>query len=198
MKKVLVIGATGLLGRNIVDKLTGKAEVITASLNDQSHSVDLSLPNSLKALFARVGKVDAIVCTAGMVNFVPWQAATDDDWQFGINNKMMGQINIMRFGAEYLNEGGAIILTTGILAQYPFANSGIVSAVNIAVESAIKSASIEVENVRFNAVSPGWVKETLEAMDMDSAPGLPAADIAQVYVDLIDKSESGEIYPATK
>ena len=145
-----------------------------------------------------MGKVDAIVCTAGIVNLVPWAQATDEDWKFGIENKMMGQINTLRFGADYVNEGGAIILTTGILAQHPFPTSSIVSTVNAAVESAVKAASLEIENVRFNAVSPGWVKETLESLGMDPEPGMPAADIAQIYIDLIETSITGDIHVAAK
>lgn len=198
MKKILVLGSTGLLGSNIVKKFEGKAEVIGASLSDSQYPVDLSKPDSLKALFSKVGKVDAIVCTAGVVNLVPWEQATDEDWQFGIENKMMGQINTMRFGTQYVNDGGAIILTTGILAQHPFPTSSIVSTVNAAVESAVKAASLEVENVRFNAVSPGWITETLVAMNMDPEPGMPAAEIAQIYVDLVEESVSGEVHIAAK
>lgn len=198
MKRVLVLGATGLLGRNIVAKLAGKADVIGASLNNTEYPVDLSKPESLKALFKKVGKVDAIICTAGVANLVPWTQASDSDWQFGIDNKMMGQINTIRFGAEYVNDNGAIILTTGILAQHPFATSAIVSAVNAAVELAVKAASLEIENIRINAVSPGWVTETLEAMNMDPEPGMPAADIAQLYVNLAEQSVSGDIHVAAK
>ncbi|ALO42736.1 short chain dehydrogenase [Pseudoalteromonas phenolica] len=198
MKKVLVLGSTGLLGSKVISKLEGKAQIIGASLNDAQYLVDLSKPESLKALFKKVGKVDAIVCTAGMVNFIPWSKASDSDWQFGIENKMMGQINTLRFGTEYVNDGGAIILTTGVLAQHPFPSSSIVSAVNAAVESALKAASLEVENVRFNAVSPGWVKETMDSMGMDSEQGTPAAEIAQIYIDLIETSVTGDIHVAAK
>ncbi|TMP34373.1 short chain dehydrogenase [Pseudoalteromonas rubra] len=198
MKKVLVLGASGLLGQSIVNKLAGAAEVIGASMSDAEYPVDISNPESLQALLAKVGKVDAIICTAGVVNFVPWQQATDADWQFGISNKMMGQINLLRFGTQYVNEGGVIVVTTGILAQNPIPGSSVVSAVNAAVESVVHAASLEVEGVRFNAVSPGWVKETMEAMGMDATPGLPATEVAQVYVDLIEHSTSGEIHLAVK
>ncbi|MCO7189294.1 MULTISPECIES: short chain dehydrogenase [unclassified Pseudoalteromonas] len=198
MKKVLVLGASGLLGQSIVNKLAGAAEVIGASMSDAEYPVDISNPESLQALLAKVGKVDAIICTAGVVNFVPWQQATDADWKFGISNKMMGQINLLRFGTQYVNEGGVIVVTTGILAQNPIPGSSVVSAVNAAVESVVHAASLEVEGVRFNAVSPGWVKETMEAMGMDATPGLPATEVAQVYVDLIEHSTSGEIHLAVK
>lgn len=198
MKKVLVIGASGLIGQHISAQLNDSATVITASFSDQSNPVDIANPTALKGLLEKVGHIDAIICTAGMVNFVPWDKATDDDWTFGISNKMMGQINIIRFGAQYLNAGGAIILTTGVLAQHPFPSSGIVSTVNAAVEAAVKASSLELDGIRINAVSPGWVKETMDAMGMDSTPGMPAADVAQVYIDLLEHSESGEIRIAAK
>lgn len=111
---------------------------------------------------------------------------------------MMGQINTIRYGEQYVNDGGAIVLTTGVLAQYPMQGGGLVTAINIAVEGAIKAVAVENDRIRVNAVSPGWVTETLAAMGMDTALGMPAKEIAQYYVDLIDNSTSGDIVVATK
>ena len=198
MKKVLVLGATGLIGRQFEALLAGKAQVIGASLNHPENPVDLSNPQSLKALLNKVGNVDAIFCTAGVANLSPWKEATDLEWEFGIENKMMGQINTIRFGEQYVNDGGVIVLTSGILAQYPFAGSGIVTTVNAAVEAAIKASVTEIDRIRINAVSPGWVAETMVEMGMDPEPGLPAKEVAQHYVNLLDSSNSGDIVVAAK
>lgn len=198
MKKVLILGATGLIGKAIAELLEGKAEVVKASFSHPENKVDISEPESLKALFAKVGKVDAIVCTAGMAEFALWDQADDAQWDFGIKNKMMGQINTIRFGEQYVNDDGAIILSTGVLAQYPMPGSGILTTVNAAVEAAIKASVTEIEGIRINAVSPGWVAETMVAMGMDPEPGLPAKDVAQYYVDLIESSNSGDIVVAAK
>jgi len=198
MKKVLILGATGLIGNAISELLEGKAEVIKASFSHPENKVDISEPESLKALFEKVGKVDAIVCTAGMAEFFPWEQATDAQWDFGIKNKMMGQINTIRFGEKYVNDGGAIVLSSGVLAQYPMPGSGVLTTVNAAVEAAIKASVTEIEGIRINAVSPGWVAETMVAMGMDPEPGLPAKDVARYYVDLIESSNSGDIVVAAK
>lgn len=198
MKKVLVIGSTGLVGSKIVELLKGKAQVIEASKSNKENPVDLSNPNSLKELFAKVGEVDSIICTAGVVNFDSWDNEDDANWDFGIANKMMGQINTIRFGKNYVKDGGSIILSTGVLAQYPMEGSCVVTTVNAAVEAAVKSAAFELKNIRVNAVSPGWVKETMEKYGMDSTPGMPALEVAQYYVDLIEASNSGEIVVAMK
>ncbi|TKB57264.1 short chain dehydrogenase [Ferrimonas aestuarii] len=198
MKKVLVLGATGLVGKALVEQLKGEAEVVEASFNHPENPFDIAKPESLKALFEKVGKVDAILCTAGVVTMTDWHNDNDDEWNFGIQNKMMGQINTMRFGEKYVNDGGAIVLSTGILAQYPFKGSSIVTTVNAAVEAAVKAASVEVDRIRFNAVSPGWVAETMVAMGMDPEPGLPANEVAKRYIDLMDSSTSGEVVLAVK
>ncbi|MDK9779072.1 MULTISPECIES: short chain dehydrogenase [unclassified Vibrio] len=198
MKRVLVLGSTGLIGRQFETLLKDKAEVIGASFNHPENPVDLSKPESLKALFEKVGKVDAIFCTAGVANLAPWADAPDSKWEFGINNKMMGQINTIRFGEKYVNDNGVIVLTTGILAQHPFQGSGIVTTVNAAVEAAIKAAVTEIDRIRINAVSPGWVAETMVAMGMDPEPGMPAIEVAQHYVNLLEYSATGEIITAVK
>ena len=199
MKKVLVIGASGLLGKNIVSLMTDKYEVVTSSLNDAKFPADISNEESLRALFEKVGNVDAIICTAGMVNFVDWNQADASDWQFGLANKLMGQVNILRLGRAYVNEGGAIVLTTGLLAQYPIPGSSIVSAVNAAVEAAIAAVKVELDDsVRIGAVSPGWVAETMSAMGMDPSSGTPAAEVASRFIDFVESGANGDIVPVSK
>ncbi|MGB0834378.1 MAG: short chain dehydrogenase [Psychrobium sp.] len=193
MKKVLVIGATGLLGSAIVEQLSGQANLVTAARSGADYQVDITNKNSLAKLFKAVGKVDAIICTAGIAHFKALTEMDDQDWQFAISNKMMGQINIVREGADYINEGGSIVLTTGTLAQTPIPGSSIVSAVNAAVEGAIRAFSLELEHLRINAVSPGWISETLSAMNMDPAQGIPAKKIATTYIATIEASNSGDI-----
>ena len=199
MKKVLLIGATGLLGSNIARALDGKAEVLPSSHSEGEYSVDISNPESIKTLFNKVGFIDSIICTAGLANFVEWGKASDEDWRFAIENKMMGQINIIRYGEAIVKKGGAIVLTTGVLAQHPIPGSAIVSSVNAAVEAAIRSAALETSGkVRINAVSPGWVSETMEAMGLDPEPSIPAREVANYFVKQMETGESGSIAVAAK
>lgn len=197
--KVLVVGASGLLGRAVVRALDGRAEVILASRKGSPQRVDIADQASIEALFGRVGTVDAIVCVAGMVRFVPWANVTDDDWAHGLSQKLMGQVNLVRIGAPFVPDGGSIILTTGVLAQYPMPGSSIVTTVNAAVEGFVRSAAIEIgRGVRVNAVSPGWIADTMVAMGMDPSPGLPAADVAGRFVQLIESDANGTVLIAAK
>jgi NAD(P)-dependent dehydrogenase (short-subunit alcohol dehydrogenase family) len=162
MKRILVIGSSGLLGSHLVKALQTKAEVIEASFHLAQLKVDIADPASLKILFQRVGIVDAIACTGGVARFVSWESASDEDWAHGLANKLMGQVNVVRFGASFVREAGAITLTTGILAQHPMPGASIITTVNAAVEGFVRAAGLELgPRVRINAVSPGWITETL-------------------------------------
>jgi NAD(P)-dependent dehydrogenase (short-subunit alcohol dehydrogenase family) len=194
MSKFLVIGAAGLLGSQVV-KALGEANCIRASRSSPER-VDIADPKSLASLFERVGQVDGIVCTGGAVRFKPWEQSTDEDWAFCLANKLMGQVNVVRFGAKSVRPGGAITLTTGLAAQHPAPGSAMVTTVNAAVEAFVRAAAVErAISVRVNAVSPGWVAETLQAMGRDPAGGIPASEVAQVFVRQLRDGASGTIAP---
>lgn len=199
MNRVLVIGASGLLGSHVVKALAGRAEVVEASLRRAALKVDIAEPASLEALFDRVGRVDAIVCTAGVARFVPWAQASDADWAHGLANKLMGQVNVVRFGAPSVRPGGAIVLTTGVLAQHPMKGGAIITTVNAAIEAMVRAAALEFgDALRVSAVSPGWVTETMRARGMDPSGGLPAAEVAEQFVRQIDAGASGSVLAAVK
>lgn len=195
--RALLVGATGTIGSAVAAALRADAvEVVSAARSGADESVDLSDPGDIRAMLARVGTVDAIVSCAGAARFVPLLDATDEDWSFSLTNKLMGQINLVRFGAANVRDGGSITLTTGVLAERPMPGSSIISTVNAGLQGFVRSAGLELTALRVNAVSPGWVAETLSAMGKDPSAGIPAAQVAQAYVRAMSTVVGGEIVPA--
>lgn len=195
--RALVIGATGTIGSAVTAALTTDGiDVVTAARSGADESVDLADPANVRALVSRVGTVDAIVSCAGAARFVPLLDATDEDWSFSLANKLMGQVNLVRFGADYVRTGGSITLTTGVLAERPMPGSSIISTVNAGLEGFVRSAGLELPALRVNAVSPGWLAETLSAMGQDPAAGIPAADVAQAYVRAVVDGAGGDVIAA--
>jgi NAD(P)-dependent dehydrogenase (short-subunit alcohol dehydrogenase family) len=196
--RVLLIGATGTIGRPLAEALAAAHEVI-AITRKGTPSVDLGDPASIRALYRAVGPVDAVVSTAGAAAWKPLAELGDEDFAFSLANKLMGQVNLARFGAPFVRDGGAITLTTGVLAQHPMPGGSIITTVNAAVEGFVRAAAVELgDRVRVNAVSPGWITETLQAMGMDPTPGLPAAQAALSYVQQIESGASGSIVLAAR
>ena len=197
MSKILVIGAAGLIGREVV-KALGESECIRASRSSDER-VDISDPKSIGALFARIGTVDGIICTGGAARFRPWAELTDEDWTFSLANKLLGQINVVRYGLKSVRPGGAITLTTGLASQYPAPGSAIITTVNSAVDAFVRAVAAEPSiSIRVNTVSPGWVAETLQAMGRNPAEGIPAADVAKITVRQFRDGPTGSVVPAAK
>ena len=197
MGKILVIGAAGLIGTEVV-KALGESECIRASRSSDER-VDISDPMSLTALFDRIGPVDGIICTGGAARFKPWGHLTDEDWTFSLANKLLGQVNVARYGLKSVRPGGAITLTTGLASQYPAPGSAVITTVNSAVDAFVRAVAAEPSiSIRVNAVSPGWVSETLQAMGRDPAEGIPAAEVAKITVRQFREGATGSVAPAAK
>jgi len=192
--RILIVGATGTIGRPLVASLEGKHELVLASRQKSHEQVDLADPASIRALYKRVGKLDAVVCAAGEARFKPFAQLSDDDFDFSMGSKLMGQVNLVRYGFDSVNDGGSFTLTSGILAQQPMIGSGAVSLVNSALEGFTRAAALEApRKIRVNVVSPPWVTETLIAFKMDPKGGLPAVDVARSYVASIEGKQSGVV-----
>lgn len=192
--RILIIGATGTIGKEIVNALSEGHEIVTASRSGSDLQVDITNPESIEAMYAQVGKVDAIISAAGGGAWKPLDQLSDEDFAFSLGYKLMGQANVIRHGFAHVNDGGSITTTSGVLAQSPMQGSAAVSMINSGLEGFVRAAALEApRGIRVNVVSPPWVTETLVAMgSSDTSHGLPAAEVAKAYVRSVTGSESGQ------
>jgi NAD(P)-dependent dehydrogenase (short-subunit alcohol dehydrogenase family) len=195
--RILVIGATGTIGAAVVAALGTHHDVISASRTHARQQVDIADPASLRSLLDRIGRdgrVDAIVSAAGNAAWKPLDQLSDEDFAFSLANKLMGQVNVVRYGMAHVADGGSITVTSGVLAQQPMPGSGAVSLVNAGLEGFARAAALDApRGIRVNVVSPPWVAETLSAMGRDPSGGLPASSVARAYVESIEGSASGQV-----
>lgn len=190
--KILLIGATGTIGKAVSLRLSHEHQVIAAGHSDGDVQVDLGQPETIQAMFEKVGKVDAVISTAGLAKFAPLDKLSDADYQLALSNKLMGQVNLLRIGRDYINQGGSITLTSGVLSRQPMPGSASISMVNGALESFVKAAALELDQLRLNVVAPSFVKETMLIMGMDPAHGISAADTSAVYAAAVAGNMHGE------
>jgi NAD(P)-dependent dehydrogenase (short-subunit alcohol dehydrogenase family) len=195
--KVMVVGATGTIGKSVVKLLALEHEVIKVASSSGDFRVDMTRKDSIEKLFKYVGSFDALVCAAGVARFGQLSELSDEDFQLGLSGKLMGQINLVRVGLHYINDKGSFTLTSGILSQHPMPGSASISMVNAGVEGFARAAALEMpRGIRVNVVSPPWLKETLEALGMDTSSGMPAERVAQAYRASITGTRSGNIINA--
>src|SRR5918999_5081801 len=178
--RILLVGATGTIGRAVAAALRPRHDVVEASHRKAPHHVDIADPDSVRSLYEDVGHVDAVVCAAGQAVWKPLADLNDGDFAFSLRNKLMGQVNLVRVGVHWTRDGGSFTLTSGILAHQPSPGSVAVSIVNAGVEAFARAAALELrQGLRVNVVSPPWVSETLQAMGRDPSAGVPVADVAR-------------------
>lgn len=193
--KILVIGATGTIGSTVVQQLGDKVEIITASRRGGALSVDIGDPESIKKMFAGLSNLDAVVCAVGVAAYGPLFKLTDADFDGGLHNKLMGQVNLIRHGIASLVDGGSFTLTGGIASRQPFESGGaLISMCNAGLEGFVRAASRELpRNVRLNVIAPGWVRETLVQLKMDPTRGVPAINVGKKYVEAIQGKMTGQV-----
>jgi NAD(P)-dependent dehydrogenase (short-subunit alcohol dehydrogenase family) len=197
--RILVIGPHGTIGREIVKALSADHEadheVVGASRSNADVDVDITDPASIRAMYAKVGKIDAVISAAGSGAWKPLDALTDEDFARSLGYKLMGQVNVIRYGFAHVTDGGSFTTTSGILARAPMPGGAAISLVNCGLEGFTRAAALEApRGIRVNVVSPPWVTETLVAMgSTDLSHGLPAATVAQAYVRSVMGKETGQV-----
>ena len=190
--KIIVIGSTGVIGAAVVEALAARHEVIGVSRNSTPR-VDIEEPSTVIKLFESIQGIDAVVCCAGSGAFKPILELSDDDIQFSLKSKLLGQVGVIRAGLRHVRDNGSITVTSGVLSQHPMPGSGAISLVNAGLEGFVRAAALEApRGLRVNVVSPPWVKETLEKLKMDTSQGLSAAYVAKAYVAAVEGEAQGQ------
>jgi NAD(P)-dependent dehydrogenase (short-subunit alcohol dehydrogenase family) len=190
--RIIVIGATGTIGSAVAAALDGRHEVVRASRSG-TPAVDIANPDSIAALLRSAGEVDAVVCCAASAPMASLVSASDAEYTRGLPGKLLGQVGLLRRALHHLRDGGSVTLTSGAFAR-PTPDSAFGALVNAGLEAFVRAAATDLpRGLRVNAVSPGWVRETLLAMGRDGTDGTPAATVAQAYVAAVEGAMTGQV-----
>ncbi|MFQ1792064.1 short chain dehydrogenase [Aeromonas veronii] len=195
--KIVIVGASGTVGSAVSELLAKDHQVIRVGHSCGDATVDMRDPASIKALFAKLGQFDALVVASGSVAFNGLTEMTDEQWQVGLQSKLMGQINLTRAAIPHLSDKGSITLISGILSEEPI-NWGVsASTVNGAIDHFVKAAACELpRGLRINVVSPTVLAESMDKY-ADFFPGfvpVPAAKVAQAYKKSVLGIQTGQVF----
>lgn len=154
--KIILVGASGDVGQAAFDELSKRHNVVCGGRKTGDVRVDISDRGSIKAMYEEVGDFDALVSAAGQVHFAPLSEQTDVSLMMGLENKVMGQINLVLEGLKRISDNGSFTLTSGVLDRDPVVAGTGAALANGALAGFVKSAAIEMPpGVRVNVVSPG-------------------------------------------
>jgi DNA-binding transcriptional MerR regulator len=194
--KVIVIGASGDIGRVVCAELADRHEVVTAGRNSGDIQVDIGDPASIAAMYEQTGKVDAVITTVGNVHFGPLTELTHDQFMVGLNNKVMGQVNIVLLGLDHIADGGSFTLTSGVLDRDPIRSGVCAATANGALGGFVTGAAIEMpRGIRLNVVSPGMLDVSAGRYGSFFPGHKPVAskDVALAYVKSLEGALTGQV-----
>ena len=200
--RILLVGASGVLGRAVAAELGKRHDVVTAGSKSGEIRVDIADPASIEKALAAAGRLDAVACAAGAVKFEALGAikpATIEQSPYGLGlvNKLMGQVNLALAARDRLNDEGSITLIAGVLADQPIVAGSSASMVNGALESFVRAAAIELpRSLRINAVSPTVFVESMEGYGpfFRGFEAVPVARAALAFSRSIEGRETGKVY----
>lgn len=194
--RILIIGGKGTIGAKVSAFLSKRHEIIIGGRRSGDVVVDITDSGSIKKMFIDVGRVDAVVCIAGEAKWAPFDVMSEEDFLIGVKSKLMGQLNLVRIGLNFIRPGGSFTLTTGILADRPVLHTTGAAMVNGAIHGFVTAASLEMkESFRINVVSPGLVEDSAEKYGR-YFPGyipVPMGKVVDGYVRSIEGDTTGEI-----
>ncbi|MGL6262361.1 short chain dehydrogenase [Aeromonas jandaei] len=197
MKTVILIGAQGKMGQAALNGL-GKHKVITASRSGEGcdFQVDITSRESIERLYQNVGSFDAVVNTAGYCEYAPFGEMSDEQWQTTIQSKLMGQINLVNVGLNYINQGGSFTLISGILNIKPIPLAIADATTSGAIDTFVQCVAHELpRGIRINVVNPTVLEEAWDVYG-EMMPGfqpVPGALVGKAFERSVDGFISGQV-----
>jgi NAD(P)-dependent dehydrogenase (short-subunit alcohol dehydrogenase family) len=197
LMKMLLVGASGTIGRAVQALLAPRHDIITVGRSSGDLHADFTRPESLTAMFQAAGKVDAIISVAGNMHFGPLTEMTAEQFNIGLQDKLLGQVRLVLEGQHWLNDGGSITLTSGCVAIEPIRDGANATTVNAALEGFVTAAAVELQRgQRINVVSPTLLTESAQAYG-SIFPGfetVPAQRVALAYQRSVEGVQTGRVF----
>ncbi len=195
--KIIVVGATGTIGRAIVDELSPRHELVKVGYQKGDVNVDITSTEAIIQMYKTVGEFDALVSATGKGYFGDFASLTEQEMAIGIQSKLMGQINLVLIGRNYIGNQGSFTLTSGILSQDPVPGGAALSMVNAGIDGFVIGAAIEMpRGIRLNAVSPGVVLESMGVYGpyFRGHEPVPANRVARAFSKSVEGRLNGQIF----
>lgn len=213
-KKVLILGGSNGIGLATGIAAAKEGAIVTLVSKNQHrlqaaatliggdtavYTVDLSDENAIRTFFGNFGHFDHLVYTAG--ENLSLAGIKDLDLKSGrdyFNIRYWGAVAAVKYGAPYINPGGAITLTSGIAAVKPNSGWSIGSSICAAMEGFTRVMALELAPVRVNIVFPGLVRtnlwDSLSPEDRDGLFDTVSATLPVGYVATPDEIAQTYLY----
>ena len=169
-KSVVVVGRSGGIARAVT--LLARSEgarvvvagrdsaTLAADYRDDgiaAETVDVTDDTSIRGLADRVGSVDHVVSTVSARARGKLAELDRAKLQLSFDTKVIGPAMLAKYFAPKMNDGGSIVLFSGVNAFKVNVGYLGVAITNGAVDFLTRSLAVELAPIRVNAISPGVI-----------------------------------------
>lgn len=131
--------------------------------NLRTIQADSSVIADLDRVYATIreksGKLDVVFANAGIAEFLPLPAVTEEHYDAIVNTNLKGVIFTVRQAIPLLSEGASIILTSSTVGFRGMEALSVYSATKAAVRQLARNwiADLKAKKIRVNSLSPGMI-----------------------------------------
>jgi NAD(P)-dependent dehydrogenase (short-subunit alcohol dehydrogenase family) len=138
-------------------KAAGSPQALALALDVRD---DRAIDETVKAIARDLGRIDGFVASAADVPLGNLESLTNDEWTYGIENKLLGTVYCLRAVLPVMRaqKSGRVVVLSGSRGTEPMAKSLLPGAVNAALNN-VKGLSREYApfGIAINTVSPSLV-----------------------------------------
>ncbi|MDB4988845.1 MAG: hypothetical protein JWN04_4023 [Myxococcaceae bacterium] len=183
-KVAIVTGASKGIGASIAKRLAAEGasvvvnyaasrddadRVVTAITREGGKAIavqgDVSKAADVARLVAETkrayGALDVLVNNAGVFDFMPLEAVTEEEFHREFNINVLGPILLTQAALSLFGErGGSVINVSSVVSTNPPPNSVVYSATKGALDTVTRALSLELagRKIRVNSLAPGGVE----------------------------------------
>jgi short-subunit dehydrogenase len=210
--RILVVGATGGLGRAVSLELVSRGAVLALAARSCERLVsqsiiskvqiplDLTVPDApaavVRAASERLGRLDGVICLAGVVGFGPLADTPRLVVEEIVSLDLTVPLLLAQAAIPVLEPGGFVANASGVVAEVPTAGLVAYSAAKAGVSAGfralareVRSRGITVIDLRPPHTETGLAERPMHGAAPRMPPGLDPADVARRIVDAIEAGE---------
>jgi NAD(P)-dependent dehydrogenase (short-subunit alcohol dehydrogenase family) len=192
--KVIIVGASGRIGKEVDKALSDSHEIIRVGVRSGDVQCNYTDTESVRSMFKTIGEFDSLISVAGGDStFKPFKDLTEEDYRYGFERKVLGQVRLLKFGEAFIRDNGSFVFTSGFLSHYPNPASIATGPLNAAIDTFVKNtASLLPRGIRVNVVSPAPIVEP----GQEGKGVVTAAETAKLYVEAVEGDITGKVLRA--
>jgi NAD(P)-dependent dehydrogenase (short-subunit alcohol dehydrogenase family) len=175
-KKIIIVGGTSGIGLSLTERLLQEGcEIVVASRSPEKFEttelgkskqisccrLDASDEKAVEKFFSSLGNFDHLISTIKPRHInvdSPFDSGQSEQIRRAFEAKFWGQYYLTQYSLKHINQGGSIILTSGIASRKGYPGFSGTAAMNGAVESFVRSLVSEISPLRINCICPGFIE----------------------------------------